>query len=64
MPQTRAIKIEHFGYGPDLIGVISEFITLGEMSWAEEDIDIRHKELAELMIKCITLFEEMKEEKE
>ena len=63
-PKTRAIKIEDFGYGPDLVSLVAEFITIGELSWAEEDIAARHKELSELMIKCIRLLEEINKEEE
>ena len=31
-PETRAIKIESFEYGPDLIGLIHKLITLGDLA--------------------------------
>ena len=50
--------------GPDLVGLIHEFITLGELSWADGDVDERHMELTELLVKGLQLLRDIKEESE
>ena len=63
-PETRAIKIEHFGYGPDLVSIMSELIALGELSWADDEVDKRHMELTGLLVKGQMLLEEINKEEE
>ena len=64
VPNTRAIKIEDFGFGPDLVEVCAALVALDLKDWSGKHYEERLKELYIVMSSAHALLEEINKEEE